>query len=182
MRAALARAGVLLPALAPLQTTLVSIDLQQLLPPMLMRGAKAKAAPKKASKAGAKGKKGAGAPPKQQKQRMESRPFNDKDPLMQKVLALLAPPNSFVDAAEVAARRSPEEAAEVMARQKEYSRRKMAEHRAWLADMSTKLKLKRAALSALPPSLRAAAAAEDLTPFPLTRHFLYDTPPESYRD
>ena len=83
MRAALARAGVLLPALAPLQTTLASIYLQQQLPPMLMRGAKAKAAPKKASKAGAKGKKGAGATPKQQKQRMESRPFNEKDPLMQ---------------------------------------------------------------------------------------------------
>lgn len=42
-------------------------------------------------------------------------------------------------------------------RHKEYSRKKMAEHRAWQADLTQKLKLKQAAVAALPPELRAAA-------------------------
>ena len=44
-------------------------------------------------------------------------------------------------------------------RAKEYSRLKMAAHRAWQADLSTKLNLKRAAIAALPEHLRAAAGA-----------------------
>ena len=54
-------------------------------------------------------------------------------------------------------------------RAKEYSRRKMAEHRAWQADISTKIKLRDAALAALPADLRAAALVPDLTPFPTNR-------------
>lgn len=80
--------------------------------------------------------------------------------------------------AEEAAAAAQEAAAE---RAKRYSGLKMAEHKAWRRDLSEKLALKRAALRALPPDLRRAASVEDLAPFPLTRNFLFDTPPESYR-
>ncbi|KAF6254696.1 hypothetical protein COO60DRAFT_1539281 [Scenedesmus sp. NREL 46B-D3] len=140
------------------------------------RGAKA-AAKKKAASAKGKGQKGKQLV-KKQKQRMESKPFDDKDPLMQKVIAMLVPPA----AAQQPAPRSDEQQQELVARAKQYSRQKMQEHALWQADLGMKLKLKKSALQALPPELRAAALQEDLTPFPLTRHFLYDTPPDSYRD
>eukprot|EP00882_Tetradesmus_deserticola_P013001 GHRQ01013785.1.p1 GENE.GHRQ01013785.1~~GHRQ01013785.1.p1 ORF type:complete len:174 (+),score=62.29 GHRQ01013785.1:78-599(+) len=146
------------------------------LPAQQARGAKA-AAKKKA--APVKGKNQKGKPVvKKQKQRMESKPFDEKSPLMQKVIAMLVPPS----AAQQAAPRSEEQQLELVARAKQYSRQKMQEHAQWQADLGMKLKLKKAALQALPPELRAAALQEDLTPFPLTRHFLYDTPPDSYRD
>lgn len=44
-------------------------------------------------------------------------------------------------------------------------------------DLTTKLKLKIAALKALPPDLQEEAAAEDDTPFPLNRQMFTHTPP-----
>ncbi|KAF8071146.1 RH1 [Scenedesmus sp. PABB004] len=139
----------------------------------------AKAAAKKKGAAPAKGGKGkaAGGAGKKSKQRMESRPFDEKDPLMQKVIAMLVPP-----AEAPPPPRTPAQQAEVVSRAKEFSRLRMREHAAWVADVAGKIRLKRAALQALPPALRDAAQQEDLAPFPLTRHFLYDTPPEAYRD
>jgi hypothetical protein len=137
------------------------------------RGAAKKAGKKTTAAAKGKGKKG---PVKATKQRMESKPFNDKDPLMQKVVAMLVPP---VQHPQQPSRR---QQAELEARSKEYSRLKMHEHRAWQHDLTVKLRLKKAAIQALPPALRAAALQEDLTPFPLTRHFLYDQPPDGYKE
>ncbi len=54
---------------------------------------------------------------------------------------------------------------------------KMKEHRAWQADLTTKLKLKLAAVAALPPHLRAAAEVPDDEPFPLNRRMWTLTPP-----
>lgn len=72
---------------------------------------------------------------------------------------------------------SAEDLAEAERRAKEYSRRKMREHKAWQRDLSTKIKLKDAAIAALPPHLRAAAEVPDLEPFPLNRHIFMETPP-----
>lgn len=62
-------------------------------------------------------------------------------------------------------------------RAKDYSRRRMQAHRAWQADLTAKLKLKQAAVAALPPHLRAAAEVPDDEPFPLNREMWSDTPP-----
>lgn len=62
-------------------------------------------------------------------------------------------------------------------RSREYSRLKMRQHRAWQADLSGKLKLKQAALAALPDHLRAAAEVPDLSLFPLNRNVWRETPP-----
>lgn len=137
--------------------------------------AAAKAKGKQQQKGGAKGKKGQQAPKKKVKQRMESKPFDDKDPLLQRVVSMLVPQEHELPA------ESPEQQAEAQARAKAYSSMKMAEHKAWRADLHTKLQLKAAALKALPPALREHALKEDLEPFPLTRNVLYETPPESYR-
>jgi hypothetical protein len=139
-----------------------------------VRGAKKKAAAPAKGKA-AKGK--AAAPSKKGKARLDSTPMDEKDPVLQRVISLLAPqPRAPLEPM------SPEAAAAARARAKDYSRRRMEEHIAWRRDLVEKLRLKQAALAALPRDLRAAADVEDLTPFPLTRHFLYDTPPEAYRD
>ena len=53
----------------------------------------------------------------------------------------------------------------------------MQEHRAWQRDMTTKLKLKQAAIAALPPRLREAALVPDYEPFPANREIWYATPP-----
>ena len=54
----------------------------------------------------------------------------------------------------------------------------MAAHRAWQADLGTKLALKNAAVAALPAGpVRDAAAAPDYTPFPPNRAVWTDTPP-----
>lgn len=134
------------------------------------------AAKKKAQATGkaAKGKKGQQQPAKKQKQKMDSKPFDEKDPLMQKLIAMLVP------AAEQLPRTADVQR-EAAARALEYRRQHNKQHKAWSADLRTKLALKTAALRALPPDLRAAALEEDLTPFPLTRHFLYDSPPDSYK-
>lgn len=54
------------------------------------------------------------------------------------------------------------------ARAKEYSRMKMAQHRAWQTDIDNKIRHKRAAIAALPEGyLRDAAMKEDHAMFPL---------------
>lgn len=112
---------------------------------------------------------------KKQKQKMDSKPFDDKDPLMQKLVAMLVP-------AQEPQRYTPEQREAATAAVKAFRQEHNRQHQAWSADMRTKLRLKLAALKALPPQLRAAAQEEDLTPFPLTRHFLYDSPPDAYKN
>ena len=53
----------------------------------------------------------------------------------------------------------------------------MREHRLWQADLSGKLKLKEAAIAALPQDLVAAAREPDYTPFPANRQVWTETPP-----
>lgn len=164
----------LLPALEALTPSFLSSGSSL---PARQQQARGAAAKKKAAPVKGKGQKGQ-QPARKQKQRMDTKPFDDKDPLMQKVIAMLVPPA----AAQPPASRSEEQQQELVARAKQYSRLKMQEHMQWQADLKMKLQLKKAALRALPPELREAAMQEDLTPFPLTRHFLYDTPPDTYRD
>ncbi|GAB4821890.1 hypothetical protein N2152v2_008936 [Parachlorella kessleri] len=90
---------------------------------------------------------------------------------MQKLLKALEPRE------EEEVQMTPEDLAEAERRAKEYSRRKMAEHRAWQRDLTTKLRLKEAAIAALPPELQAAAREPDYTPFPPNRQMFTDTPP-----
>ena len=73
---------------------------------------------------------------------------------------------------------TPEELQEAAEIAKEYSRKKMRQHRAWQKDLTTKLKLKLAAIDALPDDLRAAAREPDMEPFPLTRRMWTETPPK----
>ncbi len=71
-----------------------------------------------------------------------------------------------------------EELADAATRAKEYSRAKMREHRAWQKQFMTKVKLRDAAIEALPTeALRAAARAPDLAPFPSHRQVWLETPP-----
>ncbi len=73
---------------------------------------------------------------------------------------------------------SEEELADAAKRAKEYSRQKMREHRAWQKQVMTKVKLRDAAIEALPTeALRAAARAPDLSPFPSHRQVWLETPP-----
>lgn len=72
--------------------------------------------------------------------------------------------------------------AEDKARLAEYHQQWVAEGHAWIKDMAMKHKLQQAALKALPETLRRKAMQPDLTPFPPNRKYLFDTPPESYRD
>lgn len=53
----------------------------------------------------------------------------------------------------------------------------MRQHREWQTDLSTKLKLKQAAIAALPPELREAALIPDDTLFPVNRQIWTETPP-----
>lgn len=62
-------------------------------------------------------------------------------------------------------------------RSKEYSRMKMAEHRAWQTDLTNKIRLRDAALAALPAELRISAGEPDYTPFPTDRLVATHTPP-----
>lgn len=69
-------------------------------------------------------------------------------------------------------------AADLAAQAKAHSAAAMAAHRAWQADLGAKLRLKRAALAALPAGpVRDAAAAPDYSPFPAGRAVWTDTPP-----
>jgi len=53
----------------------------------------------------------------------------------------------------------------------------MREHRAWQKDIMTKIKLRDAAIGALPENIRAAALELDLELFPANRQIFTDTPP-----
>lgn len=161
--------------------------------------AKGKQQSKQSGKGGKGGKAGAGKkgalPAKKPKQRLERAALDEKDPFMARVIGMvIAGPSRRASAsggakpkggdAAAAAAAEEEDAAlaeEAARRAKAYSGLQMAAHKAWRADLHAKLRLKRAALRALPPALRAPALVEDLEPFPLTRNFLFDTPPESYR-
>ncbi|KAL3159462.1 hypothetical protein ABBQ38_009887 [Trebouxia sp. C0009 RCD-2024] len=72
---------------------------------------------------------------------------------------------------------SDEEKADAAARSRDYSRRKMAQHREWQKDITQKIKLREAAIAALPEELRAAARAPDYEPFPANRQMWTLTPP-----
>jgi hypothetical protein len=119
-------------------------------------------------------KKGQQLTGKKIKQKMDSKPFDEKDPLMQKLIAMLVP-------AQEQQQYTSEQIEVLKAAGKAARQEHNRQHQAWSADMHVKLRLKLAALKALPPHLRAAAEEEDLTPFPLTRHFLYDSPPDAYK-
>lgn len=139
------------------------------------RGAKAQAKQKTSQQK--KGKQqGKQTAAKKAKQKLETKPFDEKDPLNQKIIAMLVP-----QAAEPEQKTRRMEAEKVQ-RAKEHSRQKMKEHLDWMTQMKARIQLKKAAIQHLPPDLRAAALRQDLQPFPLTRHFLYDSPPEAYRD
>ena len=71
-----------------------------------------------------------------------------------------------------------EELAAFAEKAKEYSRKTMAQHREWQRDINQKIRLKRAALAALPEGfLRDEATKEDLALFPLKRQTPMVTPP-----
>lgn len=73
---------------------------------------------------------------------------------------------------------SPEDAREAKQRTVEYSKLMMREHREWQKDMTTKIKLKLAAIEALPSGhLKEAARIEDLSLPPPNRVMWTDTPP-----
>lgn len=96
---------------------------------------------------------------------------NSKDKRLQTLLKVLEP-------AKIAEKKySAEQLRDAAVRSKEYSRRKMAEHRAWQSDLTTKIQLRDAAIAALPHGLREAAEEVDYTPFPADRLVATHTPP-----
>lgn len=78
--------------------------------------------------------------------------------------------------------RGEEELAKDAAYAKEYSRLKMKMHRRHQEVLQMKLRLQHDAIKALPKDLRAAAKAQDLTPFPISRSIPLNTPPSSEED
>ncbi|KAG2446171.1 hypothetical protein HXX76_000765 [Chlamydomonas incerta] len=107
---------------------------------------------------------------------MKRRPTADLDeenPRVKTMVAMLQPP----EPAEAKPLTPAEQAAVQL-----FQQQRVAEHHAWVKDMSTKHKLQQAALRALPERLRVLAMQPDHTPFPLNRKFLFDSPPASYRD
>lgn len=58
----------------------------------------------------------------------------------------------------------------------------MKEHRQWQAAFMTKVKLRDAAVAALPESLREEAMKPDLSLFPSTRQVWMETPPHEHKD
>ena len=70
-----------------------------------------------------------------------------------------------------------EELLQGASRAQEYSRRKMQAHRTHQQDLVNKIVLKKAALEALPPALRAEASREVWVQFPMNRQRPYLTPP-----
>lgn len=97
--------------------------------------------------------------------------FSDKKGKMQVLIDALSPPQTKREFTE-------EELLDAAARAKEFSRQKMRQHRAWQAQFMAKVKLRDAAVAALPSQrLRDAAMAVDLTPFPSNRQMWVETPP-----
>jgi hypothetical protein len=141
---------------------------------------------KAAAKGGAKGKssskqkggKDAKKGPSKPRKIRSAGSFNAQDPFNARVLAMLLPPPGEPARLALPA----EEQAAAAARAKEYSRLKMEEHKRWQGGVMRAIRLRDAALAALPADLRAAAQQEDLEPLPLSRNFYYDHPPKAYRD
>ncbi|KAG2440511.1 hypothetical protein HYH02_010389 [Chlamydomonas schloesseri] len=98
---------------------------------------------------------------------------DEENPRVKAMVAMLQPPEH--------AGAQPLTPAEQAAAQA-FQQQRLAEHHAWMKDMSTKHKLQQAALRALPERLRVLALQPDHTPYPLNRKFLFDSPPASYRD
>lgn len=97
--------------------------------------------------------------------------FSDKKGKMQVLIDALSPPQTKREFTE-------EELLDAAARAKEFSRQKMRQHRAWQAQFMAKVKLRDAAVAALPNQrLRDAAMTMDLTPFPSNRQVWVETPP-----
>lgn len=88
-------------------------------------------------------------------------------------LEAISPPETY-DVDEL----TPEELEEYEAKAKAYSRAKMAASRAFQADINEKIRIKKAAVEALPEgAVRDAARVEDLSLFPLKRKTPTLTPP-----
>jgi hypothetical protein len=90
-----------------------------------------------------------------------------------------------LDATEIEENLTPEELAEYEARAKAYSREKMRAERAFAADINEKIRIKKAAIAALPAgATRDAAMVEDEDLFPLKRKLPMYTPaiPGFYED
>eukprot|EP00210_Caulerpa_lentillifera_P006924 g6620.t2 len=98
------------------------------------------------------------------------------DPKMNLCLQLLTPSEE-----PVPTHLSEEEVIAAKERAKEYSRRKLRQHREWQSDMSMKERLTRAAIGSLPMHLRVEAVKEDTTPIPMRLPFPTDTPPSEWR-
>lgn len=96
---------------------------------------------------------------------------SSKDKRLQMLLKVLEP-------AKIEVRKhTAEELKDAEARFKDYSRKKMAQHRAWQTDLTNKIRLRDAAIAALPAELRDAAEEPDCTPFPADRLVATHTPP-----
>lgn len=138
----------------------------------------AKAAPKKGSAKGAKGQKagpkgGTKTPKQKGGSKGGSESFGEQTLKLVKLLSPVEPqPLSS----------TPAEMEDSEQRAKRYARLKLDEHGKWQQDLKTKVRLKHAALAALPEDLRKEAEKEDLEPFPVSRNMYFATPPEQYRD
>ncbi|KAG2499122.1 hypothetical protein HYH03_002705 [Edaphochlamys debaryana] len=97
---------------------------------------------------------------------------DESNPRLSPVVTLLSPPP------RQAVPLTPEQQAAVA----EHEATTFAEHQAWVRDMAVKFQLQKAALHALPEPLRQMATQPDTSPLPLNRKYLFDTPPEAYRD
>ena len=106
---------------------------------------------------------------------MATKPFDEKHPLNQRLVAMLLPPRPEARQEETDAQR-----ADAEARERAYARARRREFNAWRRRLSDQLSLKKAALAALPGALRVEALREDLVPFPLARNALFDAPPSAY--
>lgn len=99
--------------------------------------------------------------------------MEEGNPRLKAVLDMLTPPEL---------KELPPPSKEDKAREAKYHRLRVSEGHAWNRDMAMKHRLQQAALRALPKHLREKAMQPDLTPFPPNRKYLFDTPPEAYRD
>jgi len=108
--------------------------------------------------------------------RIASKPFDEKHPLNQRLVAMLLPPRPRP------LEESEQQRLEAAERERRYALMRRREFNAWRGDLSQKLALKRAALAALPDALRVEALREDLAPFPLARNALFDAPPSAYME
>jgi hypothetical protein len=99
-----------------------------------------------------------------------------KNPRLSKILNLLH------DSTAEPAKQTDKERSVFEKQMKAYVDQRTLERHAWIKDKSVKHKLQMAAIRALPERLRLLAVQPDYSPYPLNRHFLFHSPPESYRD